>query len=139
MALIICPECGAEVSDRAPACPSCGYPLVEDGHPTIRERSTPLGASKRNPIIGTVLIIVGLLSILLGIFLMGFIFGIIFVISGIIELGAGVRFFKAGAPCKCPYCGGRGVAVFTDKTYRCPTCKKVSTVDVKRNCLRTSR
>lgn len=27
MALIKCPECGREVSDKAPACPNCGYPL----------------------------------------------------------------------------------------------------------------
>ena len=27
MALISCPECGKEVSDRAPACIHCGYPL----------------------------------------------------------------------------------------------------------------
>jgi hypothetical protein len=27
MAVISCPECNAEVSDRAPACPQCGYPL----------------------------------------------------------------------------------------------------------------
>lgn len=28
MALISCPECGAEVSDRAAACPHCGCPLT---------------------------------------------------------------------------------------------------------------
>lgn len=27
MALMICPECGHSVSDRAVACPSCGYPI----------------------------------------------------------------------------------------------------------------
>ena len=27
MALITCPECGKEVSDMAPACVHCGYPL----------------------------------------------------------------------------------------------------------------
>lgn len=27
MALIKCPECGREISDKAPACPHCGYPL----------------------------------------------------------------------------------------------------------------
>ena len=26
MSLIICPECGKNFSDKAPACPSCGYP-----------------------------------------------------------------------------------------------------------------
>lgn len=28
MALINCPECGAEVSDRAPSCPKCGAPIA---------------------------------------------------------------------------------------------------------------
>lgn len=27
MALIKCPECGKEISDQAPACPNCGYPM----------------------------------------------------------------------------------------------------------------
>ena len=27
MALIKCPECGKEISDRAKACPSCGFPI----------------------------------------------------------------------------------------------------------------
>ena len=29
MALINCPECGKEISDKAVACPSCGYPLLK--------------------------------------------------------------------------------------------------------------
>lgn len=29
MALIQCPECGKEVSDKARKCPHCGYPLEE--------------------------------------------------------------------------------------------------------------
>jgi hypothetical protein len=28
MALIPCPECGSEVSDKAPTCPKCGVPLA---------------------------------------------------------------------------------------------------------------
>lgn len=28
MALLACPECGREVSSRAPACPGCGFPLA---------------------------------------------------------------------------------------------------------------
>lgn len=31
MALIKCPECGKEISDKATACPNCGYPI--DGKP----------------------------------------------------------------------------------------------------------
>ena len=28
MALIHCPECGKEISDKAPACPNCGAPVA---------------------------------------------------------------------------------------------------------------
>jgi hypothetical protein len=28
MALISCPECGSEVSDKAPTCPKCGVPIA---------------------------------------------------------------------------------------------------------------
>jgi hypothetical protein len=36
MALIECPECGGQVSDRAPACPHCGVPIADGtrGGPT---------------------------------------------------------------------------------------------------------
>lgn len=37
MALVKCPECGKEISDRASACPNCGYPLA-------KERNNPIGA-----------------------------------------------------------------------------------------------
>lgn len=30
MALIHCPECGKEISDQAPACIHCGYPLAQE-------------------------------------------------------------------------------------------------------------
>ena len=30
MALIKCPECGREISDRALSCPNCGYPISQD-------------------------------------------------------------------------------------------------------------
>lgn len=29
MALIKCPECGKEISDKAGKCPHCGYPIEE--------------------------------------------------------------------------------------------------------------
>lgn len=29
MALIKCPECGQMISDRAPQCPNCGYPIMK--------------------------------------------------------------------------------------------------------------
>lgn len=33
MALIKCPDCGAEVSDQAPACPKCGAPIAMKSGP----------------------------------------------------------------------------------------------------------
>jgi len=33
MALIHCPECGKEVSDLAPQCPACGYPIARMQQP----------------------------------------------------------------------------------------------------------
>ena len=30
MALINCPECGKEISDKVKACPNCGYPIIEE-------------------------------------------------------------------------------------------------------------
>lgn len=30
MALITCPECGKQISDKAASCPGCGYPLADE-------------------------------------------------------------------------------------------------------------
>lgn len=30
MALIRCPECGRQVSNRAISCPNCGYPISKE-------------------------------------------------------------------------------------------------------------
>jgi hypothetical protein len=35
MALISCPECGNEVSDKAPACPKCGVPIFRESKVTV--------------------------------------------------------------------------------------------------------
>lgn len=37
MALIICPECGREISDQAPACPHCGKPMHTSNAPETYE------------------------------------------------------------------------------------------------------
>ena len=39
MALIKCPECGTEVSDKAVACPRCAYPIQQAQEPKIVEMS----------------------------------------------------------------------------------------------------
>ena len=37
MALIKCPECGTEVSDKAAACPKCAYPIAQSQEQKIVE------------------------------------------------------------------------------------------------------
>ena len=41
MALIKCPECGREISDRATSCPNCGYPISQEIHPVIENWAPP--------------------------------------------------------------------------------------------------
>jgi hypothetical protein len=57
MALIKCPECGAEVSSAAAACPKCGHPL----------RASPTGGiNTKDPVhvVGIVLVVIIDLGIL---------------------------------------------------------------------------
>ncbi len=46
MALIKCPECGRDVSDRAQACPQCGYPIAAPVQ--VPNRSSTASHSSRN-------------------------------------------------------------------------------------------
>lgn len=41
MALIKCPECGKEISERASACPHCGYPINHHSSQQRAEDYTP--------------------------------------------------------------------------------------------------
>lgn len=46
MALIACPECGAQVSDRAPSCPHCGVPIAATSTPPApRASAQAVGAA----------------------------------------------------------------------------------------------
>lgn len=44
MALITCPECGAQISDKAEKCPKCGMPLIQN---TNKTRHNPKSNPKR--------------------------------------------------------------------------------------------
>ena len=48
MALVECPECGNQVSDRAKACPRCGFPIESDFEKASIRYCTSCG-SKLNP------------------------------------------------------------------------------------------
>lgn len=55
MAMIKCPECGKEVSEKAPLCPNCGYPI----NPETRNINNDIKESKRAS--GKVFLIMGIL------------------------------------------------------------------------------
>ena len=40
MALVICPDCGNELSDQAPACPKCGRPTARAAAPASKTTLT---------------------------------------------------------------------------------------------------
>ena len=51
MALIKCPECGQEVSNLAPTCIHCGYPLNEEQTDMQSQQvTTPAGKPNREPL-----------------------------------------------------------------------------------------
>lgn len=66
MALIKCPECGKEISDKASSCPSCGYPINNTKVETEQDRINVRGKNK-----GKIFLVFG--SVL---FLVSMIFGI---------------------------------------------------------------
>ncbi len=49
MALIDCPECGAQVSDRAPTCPHCGVPIASGATSTQPSSATAAQGSVAEP------------------------------------------------------------------------------------------
>ena len=61
MALISCPECGREISDKAPACPHCGAPTkVADKNEEERKKArTKQRANTQG--FGCLLIIIGVI------------------------------------------------------------------------------
>lgn len=53
MALINCPECNKEISDKVKACPHCGYPFIENTESATKEPQqveiTSVNLKKMNP------------------------------------------------------------------------------------------
>ncbi len=69
MGLIKCPECGADVSDKAVACPKCAHPIVESSTEqaqTVKAQPFEKTAKKYKVqiLIGVFLMILGFLLII---------------------------------------------------------------------------
>ena len=63
MSLIICPECGKQISDRASTCPHCGYPISSSAEVDMATNipaytNIPLKTSKNRTLIKLVAVIV---------------------------------------------------------------------------------
>ena len=62
MALIECPECGREVSDKALACPHCGNPIAPAERPPVVDRAVAKVAKGLGVLLIILIIIFGLLG-----------------------------------------------------------------------------
>lgn len=67
MAMINCPECGKEISDKAPACPNCGHPL-KMADPTSKMQSGPAKSAKKpkkkGSCIGGIIVIIAIVAVI---------------------------------------------------------------------------
>lgn len=63
MALIKCPECGYEVSDKAASCPKCGYPINKVEIETEEERVSVRAKHKSRSFLtfGSILFVVSMI------------------------------------------------------------------------------
>jgi len=64
MALINCPECSKEVSDQAPSCPNCAYPLAEKTSMADADLTTIKKAPKKFKLVTTLSVIFIIIGIL---------------------------------------------------------------------------
>jgi predicted amidophosphoribosyltransferase len=56
MALMQCPECGADVSSAAPSCPSCGLPFA----PQVTHTGEPSAFALTKNCLGCLAVLVGI-------------------------------------------------------------------------------
>ena len=74
MALINCPECGKEISDRAENCPHCGFPITKQDKKSFNK-------IKIWEIVFLLSFIICIVSLSFKIYFLGIIFGVFAVFS----------------------------------------------------------
>lgn len=131
MALITCPECGKEISDKAATCPGCGAPItgsqpVMQDADTVEFKPTPVGGAEKKPTKGIALIVGGIALMLIGLPMLSILIGIAPIVLGIILVLGGFVQFKKSSPCKCPYCLKDSIIPEGSNSFKCPYCKKTS-------------
>lgn len=121
MALINCPECGKEISDKAESCPNCGYVLVKK----IDEPPKNLLKEKQShPILGIPLVLLGIVCFLFGLFTLPTIFGFAGLISFGVLFSGGYGLIVGSRKGACPYCGQEVSVLSNARAYKCPRCRK---------------
>ncbi len=89
MALINCPDCNKEISDKAPTCPGCGAPIVQDieskgsGVDHLVTTQATSKALKAQQAIASALFLVGLFIMFAGKGGDGATFGAVVMVAGI--------------------------------------------------------
>ena len=131
MALIHCPECDKEISDKAQTCPHCGYELHSVLPPAPKK--SDLSEKKTNTMMGIAFIITGIVVIIGSLFLVAFIIGIFGIIGGAAIISVGANKISGIQEGTCPYCGSTISVPYKSSTFKCPQCKKVS--KKTENCL----
>ncbi|WP_411337184.1 DUF4352 domain-containing protein [Ruminococcus gauvreauii] len=64
MAMINCPECGKEISDKAPACPNCGHPLKKADPVKSGPAQSAKKPKKKGSCIGGLIIVVAVIIVI---------------------------------------------------------------------------
>lgn len=124
MALVICPECGKELSDKAESCPGCGYVLWNNG--LSKTGKSKLSERETSPTMGAIYIFCGILAVVFGIFTVVIIIGIFAIIGGSALIGIGVGHISGMQKGLCPYCNQSVSVRATATTCKCTHCKKIS-------------
>lgn len=124
--IIKCQECNGNVSDTAKLCPHCGYTFnpVEVVSPLVK---TELGEKNINVSIGILLIVLGIIGIIGGIFSIIFVVGILPLIGGIVLIISGASRITGTHDCECPYCGFKSIVGASASYFNCRNCKRMST------------
>jgi TRAP-type C4-dicarboxylate transport system permease small subunit len=65
MALIKCPECDSEISDKAPSCPKCGYPIAKD-FKTVSAPTRKFRLPSILSIVGSILLLIIIIALIVG-------------------------------------------------------------------------
>ncbi|MCD7735240.1 MAG: PH domain-containing protein [Clostridiales bacterium] len=67
MALIKCPECGAQISDKAASCPHCGAPVTVEKHP---DSEGPSITCRTSPVFLVLEVVIAIVLVLVSIIIL---------------------------------------------------------------------